>query len=263
VAPLRIDSAAGERRHPAAGLATASGGRGLRSARLAVAWSLALALASIAPSTSRAADAPADAAADAEPHPSRLGGVLDWSPRLERRWPWAATWLFPVGDSLSPCRDEPEGTMGYRMTRGVSLGENGTPVHYGADLSNRRPGGIVRAVANGVVVSARRVSTGDYGLLVVIAHRLPDRSVAYSVYAHLRPKSLRVKPGEVVRAGQAIARVGRSGRATTDHLHFEIRRPSDLDERWEKTRPVDPVAFVTARFPAPRTEGTWPDGYLT
>jgi murein DD-endopeptidase MepM/ murein hydrolase activator NlpD len=42
------------------------------------------------------------------------------------------------------------------------------------------------------------------------------------VYAHLQ--SADVEAGRLVRAGEPIGRVGRSGSASTDHLHVELRR---------------------------------------
>jgi hypothetical protein len=42
----------------------------------------------------------------------------------------------------------------------------------------------------------------------------------YSVYAHLKPGSLRVKEGDRVRTGDYIAQVGTSGNSTEPHLHF-------------------------------------------
>ncbi|MGP1477646.1 MAG: M23 family metallopeptidase, partial [Phocaeicola sp.] len=41
------------------------------------------------------------------------------------------------------------------------------------------------------------------------------------VYSH-NSKNI-AKQGDVVEAGQALALVGRTGRATTEHLHFEFR----------------------------------------
>lgn len=44
----------------------------------------------------------------------------------------------------------------------------------------------------------------------------------YAYYMHLQPGSLRVKPGDRVRRGQMLARVGASGDAREPHLHFEV-----------------------------------------
>lgn len=134
--------------------------------------------------------------------------------------------------------------------------------HQGADLSIRRSGDPVRAAANGVVVLA---GTGEdprgFGVHVVIAHRADDGHVCYSVYAHLERGSLRVKTGSPVSAGQVIGRVGSTGRASSPHLHFEIRIPDDPAERWEKAEVVDPVAYVAARVPSCRSDSSWARSY--
>lgn len=44
----------------------------------------------------------------------------------------------------------------------------------------------------------------------------------FSVYGHLKPDSIKVKVGEMVKAGQGIAAVGTSGNSTEPHLHFHI-----------------------------------------
>lgn len=41
-------------------------------------------------------------------------------------------------------------------------------------------------------------------------------------YEHLKPGSLRVKPGERVRAGQVLAQVGFTGQTTGPHLHLHV-----------------------------------------
>ena len=44
----------------------------------------------------------------------------------------------------------------------------------------------------------------------------------YAFYAHLQPSSIRVKPGDRVKAGQVLGLVGNSGNSTEPHLHFQI-----------------------------------------
>ena len=53
---------------------------------------------------------------------------------------------------------------------------------------------------------------------VVIEHSPGE----FSVYAHLKPGSLRVKAGERVRSGDYLAQVGTSGNSTEPHLHFHV-----------------------------------------
>ena len=72
-------------------------------------------------------------------------------------------------------------------------------------------------------------SMRDYGRTVILDHGDGLRSL----YAH--NSKLLVQKGQQVYRGQAIARVGRTGNATTEHCHFEIRR----DEV-----PVDPLPYL-------------------
>lgn len=57
-----------------------------------------------------------------------------------------------------------------------------------------------------------------YGNHVVIDHGHGE----FSLYGHLKRGSVRVKPGDVVRAGDRLARVGSSGLSTEPHLHFQL-----------------------------------------
>ncbi len=86
-------------------------------------------------------------------------------------------------------------------------------LHTGLDFPAETGTPIV-AAAGGVVASVEWQS--QYGHMIEVDHGngLSTR------YAHLS-KAL-VKPGDIVRRGQAIAQVGTSGRSTGPHLHFEV-----------------------------------------
>jgi hypothetical protein len=56
-----------------------------------------------------------------------------------------------------------------------------------------------------------------YGRVVIIRHY----NGLETLYAHLH--RLKVKPGDVIEAGQLVGLGGSSGRSTGSHLHFEVR----------------------------------------
>ncbi len=87
-------------------------------------------------------------------------------------------------------------------------------VHRGVDLGAPE-GTPIRAPAPGVVRSAGE--RGGYGNAVEIDHG----GGLVTIYGHA--SELLVSAGDRVAAGQEIARVGASGRATGPHLHFEVR----------------------------------------
>jgi murein DD-endopeptidase MepM/ murein hydrolase activator NlpD len=178
--------------------------------------------------------------------PLMLGGVMSLDHDLDRRWTWCGAWVYPVGAERDWRATDHPGSPAYALLRGFR-GE--IPAHRGVDLGNGSAGGAVCASGHGVVVVALDGDReSDWGNRVVIAHRLTDGSLAYSVYAHLLPGSVRVRCGETVVAGEPVARVGRTGNATTPHLHFEIRVASSAELRWENARAVDPLAFVEHRL---------------
>lgn len=52
----------------------------------------------------------------------------------------------------------------------------------------------------------------------------------YALYAHLQPRSIRVKAGDQVTRGQVLGLVGNSGNSVAPHLHFHVMdSPSPLD----------------------------------
>jgi len=95
--------------------------------------------------------------------------------------------------------------FGYRRGR----------MHYGIDFASPR-GTPICAVLPGRVVEAKFSRT--YGNMVVLEHENNHQTL----YAH--NSSNIVRAGDLVEQGQVIAYVGRTGRATGPHLHFEYRQ---------------------------------------
>lgn len=179
------------------------------------------------------------------------------------RFGWSGAWLFPVGDPYEIGSPGPKGSPAYRINRCIGEPEDGGGRHTGADLSCGYGGDVVRAAGNGLVVRAEAHGwNGGYGRHIVIAHRLVDGGLVYSVYAHLADQSLRVKKGQLVAAGQPIGRVGRSGRATSEHLHFEVRLAEGRGEPWQDAEVLDPITFVSEHLPPPTADASAAASYL-
>lgn len=89
--------------------------------------------------------------------------------------------------------------------------------HDGVDI-RAKVGTPVASAENGEVVFAKRMR--GYGNLILIKH---DDDF-FTVYAHNSANL--VKVGKKVKKGDVIAKVGRTGRTTGPHLHFEVREGS-------------------------------------
>ncbi len=61
--------------------------------------------------------------------------------------------------------------------------------------------------------------------------------------AHLQQSSIRVVPGQLVAAGEVLAKVGNSGLSLLPHLHFHITDPSADD-------PDQPLPFIFEQYEA-------------
>ena len=191
-----------------------------------------------------------------------LGGLLPLSHHARDHWGPSGAWRLPVGDAYHLIEERPLTPGPFFLLRGVEW-DGGRASHQGADIGNGRSGGFVRAAAAGLVVRvADHGDHGGYGTHVVLAHRLPGGVLAYSVYAHLRLASARVRPGQFVPAGTTLGRIGMTGRTTTPHLHFEVRTSADPGERWELANVEDPLAFVEERLPSHRADTTGTAAYL-
>jgi hypothetical protein len=129
-------------------------------------------------------------------------------------------------------REEPwrGGTYGFvRNPRGTTEGTVYTRYHGGIDIrplyrdARGEPLDSILAVADGRVVHvSTQAGASNYGRYIVIEH-LWDGSPYYTLYAHL--SEAWVTPGQMVRQGEPIARMGHTGdgiNRARAHLHFEV-----------------------------------------
>lgn len=121
-----------------------------------------------------------------------------------------------------------EGTIAGRFNLRASKGNRR---HNGIDLPATR-GTPIYAALDGVVevVSYGGKGWSGYGKVVFICHN--DKF--WTLYSHC--DTINVKIGQKIKQGEQIATVGRTGRASGYHLHFELRD--------ENGSPVDPMRFL-------------------
>ncbi len=92
----------------------------------------------------------------------------------------------------------------------------GQRFHAGTDLAAPLGTPVLAAYAGKVAIAD---FLGGYGLAVALDH---NKTTQQTVYAHL--SEIFVKPGEWVKQGMVIGRVGSTGLSTGPHLHFEFRQ---------------------------------------
>jgi murein DD-endopeptidase MepM/ murein hydrolase activator NlpD len=104
--------------------------------------------------------------------------------------------------------------------------------HHGIDIQAGH-GTLIMAVGDGTVVHAASDKTRQlgpwpdfYGQAVLIEHdRRWEGLPVYTLYGHV--SETLVQPGQQVKAGDPIARVGQLGVALGPHLHLEVRVGAD------------------------------------
>ncbi len=131
--------------------------------------------------------------------------------------PGKATWQWPT-----------------RSRRVLYTFSANNPLRQGLDIAGETGSPVLAAAAGRVVYAGSGLVR--YGRLIIIKHN----EKYLSAYAH--NQKLRVKEGDVVKAGQRIADMGRSGNLGDNFknsqrakLHFEIRRNG---------KPVDPKRYL-------------------
>lgn len=115
------------------------------------------------------------------------------------------------------------------------IGPNGDMSQGDEHVNANYPGyGVpIYAVADGIVTTVRTglpenrppdvpksfSNANDFAGNVIIERIGPK---LFALYAHMQGASILVKPGQRVRRGQVIGRLGNSGNSTGPHLHFHI-----------------------------------------
>ncbi|EMI66789.1 LysM peptidoglycan-binding domain-containing M23 family metallopeptidase [Leptospira noguchii] len=127
-------------------------------------------------------------------------------PKEERSFFYGVAFYRPLGD---------EGIISSRFGKRKDPFTRKETFHGGLDMAAEE-GTPVYASADGEVSFSNK--KGGYGNLIILGHKLGYETL----YGHL--SSISVRPGEKVRKGQKIGEVGQTGRATGNHLHFEVRR---------------------------------------
>lgn len=147
---------------------------------------------------------------------------------------------WPIGGSVIETLDGVEFSTGNPTATYISSYFNPDRViygkespHYAIDIASSGKTDYVIAAVGGQVVKVNdRCSNngqfldgnestcgGGYGNYIKI--KKPNSNI-YFVYAHLYPRSIKVKEGDIVKQGQYIAIMGNSGNTTGTHLHFQI-----------------------------------------
>ncbi|EKO86362.1 peptidase, M23 family [Leptospira interrogans serovar Grippotyphosa str. 2006006986] len=127
-------------------------------------------------------------------------------PKEERSFFYGVAFYRPLGS---------EGIISSRFGKRKDPFTRKETFHGGLDMAAEE-GTPVYASADGEVYFSDK--KGGYGNLIILGHKLGYETL----YGHL--SSISVRPGEKVHKGQKIGEVGQTGRATGNHLHFEVRR---------------------------------------
>jgi murein DD-endopeptidase MepM/ murein hydrolase activator NlpD len=140
-------------------------------------------------------------------HPWDLVDALPGSAPADPKHPWLQR---PTGMEANPYVDQ---TYRYGATFDGTLQQ-----HQGIEF-NEPSGTPVHAIADGTVIWAGPGEAGAQAVALRHDERAGGQYV-FSVYYH--NSRIDVQPGQHVSAGEVLALVGHTGRATNNHLHLEV-----------------------------------------
>ncbi len=158
---------------------------------------------------------------------------------------WAHAWDLEVVDEQG------------RAFRGSGL-QPADYYAYGAPVVAPADGRVVRVVDHLPDNPIGGVdTTNNWGNQLVLWHT----GNLYSALCHLQPGSTTVSPGNEIRAGQLLGRVGSSGRSPVPHLHFQLQVAAEMGSA---TCPCQLIHYLVAGCGGARyvTRGTPGQGDL-
>lgn len=106
-------------------------------------------------------------------------------------------------------------------------------MHEGMDFSGKM-GTPIHAAGTGIVEKAE-VAFYGYGKTIVLNHGYGYKTL----YAHL--SSIDVRPGQKVKRGDIIGKLGSTGKSTGPHLHYEVHY---------RNEPINPINFFSSDMSA-------------
>jgi hypothetical protein len=138
---------------------------------------------------------------------------LNGKARVSQRFALDLVKIGPNGNTWHDNRSRPENFWGY-----------GEPVHAAA------PGEVV-AVVDSITDNAPDQPLPPPSIATIAGNYVIMRigPLTFCLFAHLARGSIRVKPGQRIRRGDVLGRLGNSGQTTGPHLHFQVMdAPSPL-----------------------------------
>jgi hypothetical protein len=164
-----------------------------------------------------------------------LPSVDSYTPQTEFILPFSGEWLVVNGGTdkkTSHSWGIPNQRYAYDFfmvdNEGKSFSGDNRKVEnyycYGKEVLAPADGEVISAVGrhpdsnvygNGTAECKAHDIRGNH---VIIKHSEKE----YSLIAHLKPDSITVKKGEIVKQGQVIAQCGNSGNTTEPHIHFQL-----------------------------------------
>lgn len=134
--------------------------------------------------------------------------ILNGKPKIGQRF--AIDWVQVGADGRTWSGDERRNQSYHAYNAPVLAAAAGRIV----SVKDGIPENVPNSEARAVMMSTETIA-GNYVIEDLGGGR-------YAAYAHLRPGSIAVKPGERVHAGQRLGRLGNSGSSTEPHLHFQV-----------------------------------------